>query len=308
VEQGERLIAQVRSLTDRPFNVNLFCHQPTRPSPERDAAWLDHLRPQFARWGADPPSELHEIYPSARGNTALQAMVLRRHPELVSFHFGLPDNDFLRALHDAGIVTMACVTSPEEARQVERAGVDLVIAQGLEAGGHRGCFDPADDAGLTTRALVALLVRQTDLPVIATGAIMNGADIAELLALGASAVQLGTAFLLCPESSADPAYRAALRHQPIAATAITAAISGRPARGLVNRFHMLGQTYGRPLPGYPRTYEAGKALHRLAVAHGCDDYAAHWAGQGVSLIREMPAAALIETLANEWREAVERVR
>jgi nitronate monooxygenase len=324
-ELGRRRITETQSKTSRPFNVNLFCHR-TSSHPQLDAAWLDHLRPEFARFDSEPPPHLDEPYDTAWSNVELQQMVLRTSPTVVSFHFGLPDVAFLRALRRAGILTMACVTSPDEARQAARASVDVLVAQGVEAGGHRGCFDPARDSQLTTAALVRRLVRLTNLPVVAAGGIMNGSAIATMLAEGACAVWMGTAFVLCPESGADPAYRAALRRASatpkhrfegaaesvtvsptadsdptdmIATTGVTSAISGRPARGLVNRFHRIGRAYPHRLPGYPRTYAAGKALHQLAAAHQCEDYAAHWAGRGVAQARTLPAADLVEVLTEE---------
>ncbi len=302
-EQARQQIVQTRALTSGAFNVNLFCHRPARADAQREAAWLAHLAPEFARFGAKPPAGLNEIYATAVGNAALQAMLLQERPAVVSFHFGLPEQGFIDALRAAGVVTLASATSLDEARQVEQAGVDAIVAQGVEAGGHRGTFDPAQDRMMGTFALVRVLARNTALPVIAAGGIMDGEGIAAALGLGACAAQLGTAFILCPESSASPAYRAELRSERAHHTGITAAISGRPARGMVNRLHALGASHGQPLPDYPRVYDAGKALHQAASAQGSSDYAAHWAGQGAPLAREMPAAALVQTLAGELASA-----
>lgn len=282
-EQARQQIVQTRALTSGAFNVNLFCHRPARADAQREAAWLAHLAPEFARFGATPPATLNEIYATAVGNAALQAMLLQERPAVVSFHFGLPEQGFIDALR--------------------AAGVEAIVAQGVEAGGHRGTFDPAQDRMMGTFALVRVLARNTALPVIAAGGIMDGEGIAAALGLGACAAQLGTAFILCPESSASPAYRAELRSERAHHTGITAAISGRPARGMVNRLHALGASHGQPLPDYPRVYDAGKALHQAASAQGSSDYAAHWAGQGAPLAREMPAAALVQTLAGELASA-----
>lgn len=302
-EQGRQQIAQTRALTGKAFNVNLFCHRPAQADAQREAAWLAHLAPEFERFGAGAPDALQEIYATAMGNGALQAMLLEERPALVSFHFGLPDQGFIDALRAAGIVTLASATTLDEARQIEQAGIDAIVAQGMEAGGHRGSFDPAEDRLMGSFALVRVLARHARLPVIAAGGIMDGEGIAAALRLGACAAQMGTAFILCPESAASPAYRAELRSERAHHTGITAAISGRPARGIVNRLHALGASHGQPLPDYPRVYDAGKALHQAASSQGCFEYAAHWAGQGAPLAREMPAAALVQTLAGELARA-----
>ena len=301
VEQARQQIRQTRALTRAPFNVNLFCHRPATADAAREAAWLARLAPHFQAFGAQPPAALREIYRTATGDAALLAMLLEERPAAVSFHFGLPDHDAIDALRRAGIATLACVTDLDEAAQAETAGVDVLVAQGMEAGGHRGVFDPRRDALLGTFALVRLLARHARLPVVAAGGIMDGEGIAAALRLGAAGVQMGTAFILCPESAAGEAYRSQMKSERARHTAITSAISGRPARGLVNRLHALAQE-AEP-PDYPIAYDAGKALHQAAAAQGSHEYAAHWAGQGAPLAREMPAAQLVRTLADEWRRA-----
>jgi nitronate monooxygenase len=199
----------------------------------------------------------------------------------------------------------ATATNLAEAEAVERAGLDAIVAQGIEAGGHRGLFDPAlpDDA-LTTVTLTRLLARRGTCPVIAAGGIMDGAGIAAVLALGAAAAQLGTAFIDCPESAADAGYRAALHGPGAAHTRLTSAISGRPARCLANRFTALAEaTTTVTPPAYPIAYDAGKALHAAAIARGEHGYGAHWAGQGAPLARALPAGALVTTLAAEMTTA-----
>ena len=228
---------------------------------------------------------------------------MAQRPAVVSFHFGLPEPDFLAALKAYGCITLACATDLDEALAIEQAGIDVVIAQGVEAGGHRGVFDPARDQMLGTLALVQLLVQRTRLPVVAAGGIMDGAGIAAVLQLGACAAQMGTAFVPCPESNANAAYRQALLNKEHARTAVTSAISGRPARGLVNRLHALGAAYPGSLPAYPQVYDAGKALHQAASAQGCTDFAPFWAGQGVALARALPAAQLVQVLAAELAQA-----
>ncbi|TRX74791.1 NAD(P)H-dependent flavin oxidoreductase [Pseudomonas mangiferae] len=298
-EQARTAIRETRALTDRPFNVNLFCHRPATADAIRERDWLAHLAPFFAELGATPPATLAAAYRSFTEDEAWLEMLLEERPAVVSLHFGLPAATCIQALKAAGLQVWACVTTPDEAAQAEAAGVDLLVAQGIEAGGHRGVFDPArGDAGYGTLALVRLLARRGRLPVIAAGGIMDGQGIAAALDLGACAAQLGTAFVLCPESSADAAYRDALRQA--GETRITAAISGRPARGLVNRFHDLERPGAPAWPDYPIAYDAAKALQRAAGNRG---FGVHWAGQAAALARELPAAELVERLAAEWRNA-----
>lgn len=297
--QARELIAQVRAGTAQPVNFNLFCHRPAQPDPAREAAWLAQLQPLFAEFGGEPPRQLRDIYQSFLSQPAMLEVLLEQRPAVVSFHFGLPPSDWSARLKDAGIVLLACVTTPAEARQAEAAGVDALVAQGVEAGGHRGVFEPsAGDAAIGTLALVRVLARQCRLPIIAAGGIMDGAGIRAALELGAAGVQMGTAFVLCPESSANAAYREALQSERAYDTAITANISGRPARGLVNRLYA---DPGVRLPDYPLVYDGIKALQALAASHGCQDFAAQWAGQGAPLARELPAAEMVATLVAEMQ-------
>ncbi len=300
VEQATEQIRQTRRMTSKPFNVNFFCHQPAAVDAGRQAAWLSYLAGHFQQLGSAPPASLREIYRSSLNNEALLTMLLEEQPAVVSFHFGLPDAHWINALRQAGVCTMACATSLSEAEQIERAGVDLLIAQGYEAGGHRGVFDPFSDDRMGTFALVRLLACRSRLPVVAAGGIMDGCGIAAALRLGAAAVQMGTAFILCPESAADTAYRKVLKSDRANYTAVTSVISGRPARGIANRMYTLESGDAPPVPDYPIAYDAGKALHQAALAQGSDDYAAYWAGQGAPLARELPAAALVRQLVEEW--------
>jgi nitronate monooxygenase len=302
------MIEETRGLTGRPFNVNLFVHATARADAAREGAWLDWLAPLFSEFGAAPPARLRTIYTSFADDPAMLAMLLATAPPVVSFHFGLPSAEALAALRERGILLMASATNSDEARAIEAAGLDAIVAQGIEAGGHRGVFDPeAPDDGLGTLALTRLLVRETRLPVIAAGGIMDGAGIAAALALGAAAAQLGTAFIACPESAADAAYRAALTGPGGRHTTLTPLISGRPARALANRFTALAATLeGRRPPDYPIAYDAGKALHAAAKARGEHGFGAQWAGQGAPLARAMPAAELIATLRRELHEAQPR--
>lgn len=301
VEQASQAIVETRALTKQPFNVNVFCHQPAQRDPAREAAWLQHLVPLFTELGAQPPKQLNEIYKTFLGDDATFDLLIEQKPAVVSFHFGLPPAHQIDALHQAGIYLLATATNLDEAQQIEQAGIDAVVAQGIEAGGHRGIFDPESaDEHLSTAVLVRQLVRQTRLPVIAAGGIMDGCGIKAMLELGAAAAQLGTAFVPCPESAANDSYRMNLKNGRAASTRLTSVLSGRPARGIVNRFIRFAEAPGSPVPApYPVAYDVAKQLNALAGKQGDHEFAAHWAGQGAPLARELPAARLVAVLAAE---------
>ena len=299
---AQAAIVATRALTERPFQINFFCHTPETPDAERIRIWQNHIAPHFAHLGALPPPSLHAVYASFLEEPALLELALRQRPAAVSFHFGLPAPAQLAALKAAGILTMVSVTQPSEALLAEQAGIDVLIAQGIEAGGHRGMFDPARDPGYSTLALVRLLAGQTTLPIVAAGGIMNGADIRACLHAGAAAAQLGTAFLPCPESGASALWRNKLLDAP--ATQITDSISGRPARALLNHWHTRIDVPNRPPhAGYPYSYDLGKQLHTAALRHGEHGFAAYWAGAGAARARRMDAAQLMRTLCDELAQA-----
>ncbi|MCE7798578.1 nitronate monooxygenase [Sphingobium sufflavum] len=296
-----KAVGELRGLTDRPFNANLFVHATAAPDAAREADWIAALTPLFERYDATPPTGLRPIYRSFAEDDAMLAMLVEARPAVVSFHFGLPAADRIAALKQAGCVLLSTATSLTEAHAARAAGIDAVVAQGWEAGGHRGMFDPAHpDDRLGVFALTRLLVREAGLPVIAAGGIMDGAGIAAALRLGAVGAQLGTAFVACPESSADEGHRAALLSDAAGHTVMTDAISGRPARCLPNRFTTWGEAHADlPRPGYPMVYDAGKALIAAAKAKGEWGYGAQWAGQGAPLARVLPAGELVAVLARE---------
>ncbi|TCW08541.1 nitronate monooxygenase [Raoultella sp. BIGb0138] len=301
VAQAETLIDNTRRLTAQPFNVNLFCHAPAQRDSDREAQWIAALRPLFARFGREPPEELAEIYPPFSANPQMADLLLDLKPAVVSFHFGVADKTFIRRLRERGVVTMASATCVTEAQQIAAQGIDIIIAQGYEAGGHRGIFDPqADDRQMSTATLVQALQRVVSLPVVAAGGIMDGAGISRVMRCGAAGAQLGTAFLLCPESATDAGYRQALTCARDPQTVMTAAISGRPARCVDNAFCEIGRRNPacRP-PDYPVAYDIGKALAAAAKAQGDYRFGAHWAGQGVGAVRELPAAELIQRFVDE---------
>lgn len=300
VAAARGMIEETRARTVGLFNVNVFCHASARRDAAREAGWLAHLKPFFDEFGAAPPAELREIYRSFLDDDEAFRMLLDTRPPVVSFHFGLPSADRILALRQDGIRTMATATNLQEAQRIEKAGIDVIVAQGIEAGGHRGLFDPAQpDPALSTAVLVRLLCRNVGIPVVAAGGIMDGRGIGAALDLGAAGAQLGTAFVLCPETAADAGYRAALKSPRAWDTRLTAAISGRPARGLANRLTQAGTGSAPAIADYPVAYDAAKALHAAAKAKGIEDFGAHWAGQGAPLARELPAAELVATLAEE---------
>ncbi|RYG15626.1 MAG: nitronate monooxygenase, partial [Caulobacteraceae bacterium] len=224
---AREMIDAVEALTLRAFNVNVFVHAAAHPDPVREAAWLNALSPLFAEFDRSPPRSLRTIYQSFAQDDDMLALLVARAPKVVSFHFGLPDSDRIAALKQAGCILLATVTSLKEARAAQAAGIDALVAQGYEAGGHRGTFDPdAPDDRLGTFALTRLLAKSVDLPIIAAGGIMDGQGVRAALDLGAAAAQLGTAFIACPESAADAAYRTALAGDAANQTIMTRVISG----------------------------------------------------------------------------------
>lgn len=305
VAQARAAIEQTQAMTDRSININVFCHRPAVRDVVAEQEWLSFLAPLFAEFGTEPPTTLTETYPSFLVDDDAFRMLIEKRPAVVSFHFGLPLPDQLSALRDLGIRTMATATNLDEARTIEAAGIDAIVAQGIEAGGHRGMFDPAaPDERMSTAVLVRLLAAATRLPIIAAGGIMDGQGIRSALELGAVAAQLGTAFVACPESAAPTCYRENLLGPRAHMTRLTPTLSGRPARGMVNRFMEYCERDGSPRPAaYPLAYDAAKHLFAAARLHGNSEYAAQWAGQGAPLARAMPAAELIRVFTHEMRAA-----
>jgi nitronate monooxygenase len=299
VEAARKALRDTQARTNRAVNANFFCHAPATPNPALEAAWLDRLNPIFAQYGAAPPDTLREIYTSYVADPAMQQMVLDAPPKVVSFHFGLPPRDHIAALQAKGVFTLASATNLAEARLIEAAGIDAIVAQGWEAGGHRGCFDPdAPDGRLGTMALVRVLAQTLHTPVIAAGGIMDAAGVRAALDLGAVAAQMGTAFVTCAESSADAGYRAAMASDSAHATTMTRTLSGRPARCLANRFTEFGAPIpNADIPAYPIAYDAAKALNAAAKSAGESGYGAQWAGQGAPLAQHnLPSAQIVAQL------------
>jgi len=303
-ESAFEQIQKTKSLTDRPFNVNFFCH--TAPNLNHDVhqKWLEYLNAHFQAHDALAPTVLNEIYQNFQSNEKMLEVVLETRPAIVSFHFGAPSEPVVDKIHAYGGKVLVCVTNLREARLAATVHADAIVAQGVEAGGHRGNFVAKEDDALGLFPLLRILARNSELPVIAAGGIMDGVGIDAAMRLGAVGAQLGTAFILCPESSATAAHRECLKGEGAARTAITAAISGRPARGIIGVFQRSIVPDGqRQIPDYPFAYDAAMKLHAAAKEKGIFSYSPNWAGQGAVLCREMPAFELTRALAAEWAEA-----
>ncbi|HEU4727170.1 MAG TPA: nitronate monooxygenase [Kofleriaceae bacterium] len=301
-EQVRAELQKFRQHTARPINVNFFCHSTPVADPAREAAWRARLEPYYRELGVDPGAPI----PSASRapfNDALCRIVEEHRPEIVSFHFGLPEPALLARVRQAGARIVSSATTVDEARWLEDRGCDAIIAQGAEAGGHRGIFlgDPLGDLATQagTMALVPQVVDAVKVPVIAAGGIADARGIVAAFALGAAAAQLGTAYLFCPEARVSAPHRAALRQAKDNATAITNVFTGRPARGIVNRAM---RELGPMAPDAPEFPLAGGALAPLkarAEAHGSGDFGSLWSGQTARLGRELPAGELTRALAAE---------
>jgi nitronate monooxygenase len=298
----------VRQGTGRPFSVNFFTHLQPEPDAAREARWRQRLAPYYREFGLSPDAGTGG---PARGpfNTALCDMMLEFKPKVASFHFGLPDAALLDRLKAENIIVISSATTAEEARWLEARGVDAVIAQGMEAGGHRGMFlvdDIARQAG--TMALVPQVVDAVKIPVIAAGGIGDGRGIAAALALGAAGVQMGTAFLLTPEARTSALHRAALKEAGDDSTTLTNLFTGRPARAIVNRYIREVGPISADAPAFPLAAGAAQPLRAAAEAKGSTDFMPLWSGQAPSLAREMPAGELIAALASETEAALKRAR
>ncbi|PJF03989.1 NAD(P)H-dependent flavin oxidoreductase [Acinetobacter seifertii] len=297
-QSAREQILKTQALTENSFQVNFFCHQSTELNLEKAQQWIEYLRPHFEKFGVQPLQELHCIYPSFLDNDDFLNVVLETKPKAASFHFGIPHPHQIKALKEAGILTMVSATNLIEAQAIEAAGIDIIIAQGIEAGGHRGIFNQTFDAAIKTSDLVQLIVKHCKLPVVAAGGIMTGLHAKHMLGLGATAVQLGTAFIQCQTSNASAEYRKALFTEPV--TQISASLSGRPARGLLNHWHTKIDSPTRPLqPEYPYAYDLAKQLNALASKHHDYGFGAFWAGSNVAQIRELGASDLVNQLVVE---------
>lgn len=292
-------LATMRAHTARPFNLNFFCHAPPAPDAEREAAWRASLAPYYRELGLDIDAIAHG--PTRTPFNAEAADVLEEFkPAVVSFHFGLPAAELLVRVRACGAKILSSATTVDEARWLEAHGVDAIIAQGLEAGGHRGHFLSGDlslQSGTST--LLPQIVRAVRVPVIAAGGLADVRDVAAALALGATGVQVGTAYLLCPEATTSIVHRASLRSEAARHTALTNLFSGRPARGLVNRLMRELGPLDAAAPEFPLAAAAIAPLRARAEAQGRGDFSPLWAGQNASGCREIPAGELTRELASD---------
>lgn len=292
-----RELELVRSRTSRPYNVNFFCHAAPAADAAREARWRSELESNYREFGIDAAS-----IPAGPGRapfTSAAADALEPfRPAVVSFHFGLPEPALVTRVKAWGSKVIGCATTVEEAQWLEAHGVDAVIAQGVEAGGHRGNFLTAD---LTTQsgtfALLPQVVRAVKVPVIAAGGIADADGVAAAMALGAAGVQIGTAFLLCPEATTSAVHRAALKGPAARHTALTNVFTGRPARGIVNRVMREHGPISAKAPEFPLATAAIAPLRAKAEAQGSGDFSPLWSGQNATGCREVPAAELVRGLA-----------
>jgi nitronate monooxygenase len=292
-----RELQAIRARTSRPYNVNFFCHTPPAPDAQRDTAWRRALAPYYSQFGIDPAA-----IPSGPGRQPFDAefadALSEFEPRVVSFHFGLPSADLLRRVRAWGAKVLASATTVDEARWLEAQGVDVIVAQGVEAGGHRGIFLSED---LTTQvgtfALVPQIVQAVNVPVIAAGGIADARGVAAALALGAAGVQVGTAYLLCPEATTSAVHRAALKSEAARHTALTNLYTGRPARGIVNRLMREMGPMNPAAPAFPLATSSVAPLRAKAESAGSGDFSPLWCGENATGCKEIGAAQLTQELA-----------
>ncbi|MGO1118238.1 NAD(P)H-dependent flavin oxidoreductase [Rhodovibrionaceae bacterium A322] len=306
-EEISDVAGQMRSGTNRAFNLNFFAHEAPRQDPAVLSDTLARLAPYYQELGLEPPTaDLPELGPGFDADKL--SAVLKARPPLVSFHFGLPEPEVISELKAAGIVLICSATTVAEARYLEARGIDAIIAQGWEAGGHRGSHKPTGpEEGVGGLSLVPQIASAVDLPVIAAGGIADGRGIAAAFALGASGVQMGTAFLSCPEAGTDDARREIFRQGTAPDTMVTNVYSGRAARAVRSRLaDDLDQTRQR-LPDFPAMYDLSGPLRKEATKQGSVDFSFHLMGQSAALNRELPAAELLAALVAETAAVFDRL-
>jgi nitronate monooxygenase len=297
LDQARKDLAAIRQATARPINVNFFAHKPATTDAAQVAAWRALLTPYYRELGLDPEAPAPQVN-RAPFDDSFRSWVEEAKPEVVSFHFGLPEQKLLDRVKATGAKVISSATTIAEARWLEQRGVDAIIAMGFEAGGHRGNF-LSDDMSrqIGTMALVPQVVDAVSVPVIAAGGIADPRGVAAALALGASAVQIGTAYMFTPEAKLSNPHRQALRQATADDTAITKLFTGRPARGIVNRLMKDLGAMSAAVPGFPHAAGALAPLKIKAEAAGSDDFTNLWSGQAASLAKHMPAGDLTRHLA-----------
>jgi nitronate monooxygenase len=295
-EQMRNELGIIRQRTSRPINLNFFCHQPSQADPARERTWKQRLESYYVELGLDPQAPVSAAARAPFDSTMCD-LVEEFRPEVVSFHFGLPEGVLLDRVRATGARIISSATTVDEARWLEDQGCDAIIAQGYEAGGHRGVFladDISTQAG--TMALVPQTVDAVTVPVIAAGGIADGRGIVAALALGASAVQIGTAYLYCPEAKVSPVHRDALKRAKDNDTVLTNVFTGRPARGIVNRIVREVGPMSELAPQFPLASGAVTPLRTKAEAAGSGDFSPLWSGQAAALSRDVPAGELTRQL------------
>ena len=293
-------LAALKAQTTKPFNVNFFCHAQPELDVAKESVWRAALSPYFVELGIDP--QTIAAAPARLPFDADAVDVLGEfRPPVVSFHFGLPSADLLAHVRRWGARILASATTVDEARWLEEHGVDAVIAQGLEAGGHRGMFLSEDlETQVGTFALVPQIVHAVKVPVIAAGGICDADGVRAAVALGAAGVQVGTAYLLCPEATTSALHRAALKGGAARVTALTNLFTGRPARGIMNRIMRELGPISAAVPAFPLAASAVAPLRTTAESLGSTDFSPLWAGQNTTGCRELPAAVLTRELARDF--------
>ena len=307
VETGREQVNIIRQRVRAPININFFCHQPVEADPVREAGWRQRLAPYYRELGLDPAASVNAAN-RAPFDAAMCALIEELKPEVVSFHFGLPEPTLLKRVKGAGCLVMGSATIVKEAVWLEANGADVIIAQGAEAGGHRGMFltdNIAHQPG--TFALVPQVVDAVKVPVVAAGGIADGRGIAAAFALGASGVQIGSAYLRCPESKVSALAQAALAQAADDSTVITNVMTGRPARGVANRAMREVGPVSRDAPAFPHAATAFAPLRQAAEKQGKVDFTNLWAGQAVRMGREVPAAELTRALAEAAQAAMRKL-
>lgn len=301
-EKAREQVQIFRQRVSAPLNMNFFCHTAVEADADREEGWRRRLAPYFQELGLDPGMTVNAAN-RAPFDEQMCGLVEELKPEIVSFHFGLPEKTLLERVKAAGAIVVGCATIVKEAIWLEQHGADVIIAQGAEAGGHRGMFltnNIASQPG--TMSLVPQVVDAVRVPVIAAGGIADGRGIAAAFALGAAGVQIGTAYLRTPESKASALGKAALAAASDDATVITNVMTGRPARGVANRAMREVGPVSPDAPAFPHAATAFAPLKTAAEKLGRADFTNLWAGQSVALGREFGAADLTRTLAVEAQE------
>jgi nitronate monooxygenase len=306
-EQVREQVEKIRSRTEKPININFFCHQPPKANNAREAAWRDRLAPYYRELGLDPGAGANA--PSrAPFNAEMCDVLVELEPRVASFHFGLPEAPLLARVKRAGCLIFSSATTAAEARWLAERGADVVIAQGYEAGGHRGMFLTEDLAAqVGTFALVPQVVDAVNVPVIAAGGITDARGIAAAFALGAAGVQMGTAFLFCPEARISAPHRTAFKSARDDATVLTNVMTGRPARGFYNRLMRDLGPISDIAPEFPLAAAAVAPLRAKAEPQGSGEFSSLWSGQAAALGREMPARELLAKLSAEARQHFHRL-